>query len=103
MWTDGDVAKTFSQSTKAQQVAIRAAIERKTDQLFHQARQAGRRKPRETYAMDAFEAICKEWLEAQDHTCDRGDTPAKSNGRQAPIAIARLDYEVLLTNKVSDG
>jgi hypothetical protein len=97
MWTDGDVAKVFGQCTKAQLIAIRAAIDAKTDELFAAARAEGRREPREAYAMDAFEAICTEWLAGG---C-AADEPSKPSRR--PTAIIRVDHTALVNGRVGEG
>jgi hypothetical protein len=103
MWTDGDVAKVFGQCTKAQMIAICAAIDTKTDQLFAQARAEGRREPREAYAMDAFEAICNEWLNGSRGVHD--PTPkSAANGRCPHVTmILRADYTALVRGRPVDG
>jgi hypothetical protein len=103
MWTDGDVAKVFGQCTKAQILAIRAAIDTKTDQLFAAARAEGRREPREAYAMDAFEAICTEWLNGSRG--DHDESPESSPNGKCPqvTMIVRADYTALVRGRPVDG
>ena len=94
---------TSAQSTKAQQIAIRAAIERKTDQLFH-ARPQGRparaaRGLRHGRLRSDLQGVARRPRHARPTP-----TAAKPTGAgRGVIAILRLDYETLAADKVTDG
>jgi hypothetical protein len=77
-----------------QMAVIKAAVERRGNELFDQARNQGRREPREAYLMDALAQICDEWLRGQatdlfdPHTAatepEDADTPPADNRRAEP-------------------
>jgi hypothetical protein len=100
-------------TTPEQMAVIKAAVERRGNQLFDQARNEGRREPREAYLMDALAQICDEWLrEAADLTPidgsvsgERTDRPIDRRRRVVPpgyLGLLRLDVEALQRDRV-DG
>jgi hypothetical protein len=78
----GGIAKLFAQSTPDQIGRIQTAIETRADDLFHEARRAGRHEPREHYLIDALEHICTEWLadELDDSEPDTDDDGQRDGG-----------------------
>ncbi len=63
MWADRNgVAKLFGVTTPDQMAVIKAAVERRTTELFEAARRTGHHEPRGAYMIDALGQICGEWL-----------------------------------------
>ncbi len=58
-------ARLFGASTADQVAPIKAAVDKQANELFDQARRAGRHEPREAYLMDALEQICRDWLNGE--------------------------------------
>ena len=58
-------ARLIGATTPEQMASIKAAVERRGNELFDEARREGRREPREAYLMDALAQICDEWLRGQ--------------------------------------
>jgi hypothetical protein len=67
--------------------AIKTAVEKRADQLFHAARRTGAHQPRETYLIDALEQICREWMGDTNTEPDTGE-PAGEPGAEAAAAPA---------------
>jgi hypothetical protein len=101
-------ARLFGATTPEQMAVIKAAVERRGNELFDQARKEGRREPREAYLMDALAQICDQWLRGQATDLleappsaepDQAATAAKpSRRRSVPpgyLGLLRLDIEAL--------
>ena len=58
---DGAV-QMMGANTPEEIAVIKAAVEKRGNELFDQARREGRHEPREAYLMDALVAICRDWL-----------------------------------------
>jgi hypothetical protein len=112
-------ARLFGATTPEQMAVIKAAVERRGNQLFDQARQDGRREPREAYLMDALTQICDEWLHGQatdlfdtEPAAPTSDTAA---GRPSPqrrrkqlvppgyLGLLRLDITALQRGRAVGG
>jgi hypothetical protein len=101
-------ARLFGATTPEQMAVIKAAVERRGNRLFDQARTEGRREPREAYLMDALAQICDEWLRGQAtdlfETCPSAELEQTSTGCKGPrrqpvppgyLGLLRLDVEAL--------
>jgi len=89
-------ARLFGASTADQVAPIQAAVDKRANELFDQARRQGRHEPREAYLMDALEQICREWLNGETAlptseaaATDEGATDETSVDEPAPHAPAR--------------
>jgi hypothetical protein len=110
-WSKTGVAKLFGQTTPDQMAAIKAAVERRADELFHQASRSGAHEPRGAYLVDALEQICREWM---GETCvEPKDAEPASTGTDsaaraakkhsaAPIylGLIRVDHAALMRGHV---
>jgi hypothetical protein len=106
-------ARLFGATTPEQMAMIKAAVERRGNQLFDQARKEGRREPREAYLMDALAQICDEWNRGQASDLLHTEPAAATSGEPAPgkprrpvppgyLGLLRLDIEALQRGRV-DG
>ena len=113
-------AQILGITTADQMAPIKAAIERRANELFHAARLAGCYEPREAYQIDALEQICREWLEGgradDEHNAepvpDDPDSEGEESAAPAPAAgprrsagpawlgLLRIDLEALLRGAV---
>jgi hypothetical protein len=94
-------------TTPEQMAVIKAAVERRGNQLFDQARKDGRREPREAYLMDALAQICEEWLRGEVRVAPSPTTTAGGavGRRTVPagyLGLLRLDVAALQRGHV-DG
>jgi hypothetical protein len=107
-------ARLFGATTPEQMAVIMAAVERRGNQLFDQARTEGRREPREAYLMDALAQICDEWLRGQTAdlfhpepaTEPSGESTSGKRPRRRPVppgylGLLRLDIEALQRGRVA--
>jgi hypothetical protein len=103
-------ARLVGATTPEQMAVIKAAVERRGNQLFDQARKDGRREPREAYLMDALAQICDEWLrgragdlfDPKPATAPSGETDNPRRRRVPPgyLGLLRLDVEALQRGRV---
>jgi hypothetical protein len=84
-------AQMLSLSTAEQMAPVKAAIERRANELFDAARRAGRHEPREAYLMDALEQICRQYLDEGR----RESEPTKKSSSPAWLGLLRIDVEPL--------
>jgi Domain of unknown function (DUF222) len=83
-------------STPEQMSPVKAAIEKRANELFDAARRAGRHEPRDAYLMDALEQICRDWLDG-----GRSDQePKQLSSRPAWLGLLRIDVEALQRGSV---
>jgi hypothetical protein len=106
-------ARLFGATTPEQMAVIKAAVERRGNQLFDEARKDGRREPREAYLMDALAQICDEWhrgragdlLGAEPAGAASGEQVVGGQRRRQPVppgylGLLRLDVEALQRGRV---
>jgi hypothetical protein len=86
-------------ATSEQMAPVKAAIERRANELFDGARRAGRHEPREAYLMDALEQICRDAF-AGGRT--EGTTDTKPS-KPAWLGLLRIDIEALTRGAVEAG
>ncbi len=118
IWADRNgVAKLFGVTTPDQMATIKAAVERRTTELFNAARRTGQHEPRGAYMMDALSQICAEWLgepsssagaeaeaapEAPGGSHPDAPQPRRRRRSQTPrfLGIVRADLEALRRGSV---
>jgi hypothetical protein len=106
-------ARLFGATTPEQMAVIKAAVERRGNQLFDEARQDGRREPREAYLMDALAQICDEWHRGQviemfdPQPASQPDSAAATGQKRRRqlvppgyLGLLRLDIEALQRGQV---
>ncbi len=98
IWADRNgVDKLFGATTPDQMATIKAAVEKRADELFAAARAEGRREPRGAYMIDVLEQICAEWLGAPPVPVPAPAPRARHGRSKTPpfLGIVRVDLEVL--------